>query len=67
MFNIGDKVILEDGAVGYIVGMYIDPIEAIDVKWDANNKVRYSVRVYNNDYIDGYYDFGRVASNLKKA
>lgn len=71
MFNIGDKVSFissVDGKpiYGYIVKIEIDPFEEVDVRFDKNNYVFYTVRVYKDFYMDGYADFGRTENDMTK-
>ncbi|MBO7691399.1 MAG: hypothetical protein J6T10_02040 [Methanobrevibacter sp.] len=69
MFKIGDKVyfnskVTEEPIYGYIVKIEIDPFEEIDVKFDKENYVFYTIRVYKNFYKDGYADFNRTEREI---
>ena len=67
-FNIGDKVIFGGNfqLIGYIVKIEIDPFEEIDVNFDKENYVAYTIRVYKDFYIDGYSDFRRTENEMVK-
>lgn len=72
MFKIGDKVYFISNVdnkpiYGYVVKIEIDPFEETDVKFDKENYVFYTVRVYKNFYKDGYSDFGRTENDLHHA
>lgn len=66
MFKIGQKVMVSGNpeVVGYIVEMYIDPLEESDVAFEVENWIIYKVRVYREFYTDGYSDYGCTASDL---
>lgn len=68
VFEIGDKVII-DGIhpiEGYIVSIMIDPITEDEVEFEKKNWVVYIIRVFKNFYSDGYSDFYRDASSIRK-
>lgn len=72
MFNIGDKVyfnsnVKEEPICGYIVKIEIDPFEEIDVDFDKENYVFYTIRVYKDFYQDGYSDFNRTEREIRHA
>ena len=69
MFNIGDKVRFGGNfqLIGYIVKIEIDPFEEIDVNFDKENYVFYTIRVYKDFYYpDGYADFQRTENDMIK-
>lgn len=68
MFNIGDKVRFgkDSHLIGYIVKIEIDPFEEIDVDFDKENYVFYTIRVYKDFYTDGYSDFQRTENEMIK-
>lgn len=67
-FNIGDKVKFgkDFHLIGYIVKIEIDPIEEIEVNFDKENYVAYTIRVYKDFYIGGYSDFRRTENDMIK-
>ena len=63
--NVGDKVVFGDHSmVGYIVKIEIDPIEELEVNFEKNNWVNYTIRVFQPFYKDGYADFQRTRDDI---
>lgn len=70
MYKIGQKVQLTgttEPIIGYIVKMEIDPLEEIEVAFEAKEWIIYTVRVYKPFYINGYTDYGRTEREIKNA
>ena len=67
-FNIGDKVIFGHGEselVGYIVEIAIDPLTEIEVNFEKENLIMYTIRVYKPFYRNGYADFGYTEKDMR--
>ena len=56
MYKIGQKVRLNE-EIGYIVKIEINPLEEIDVAFEAKDWIIYTIRVYKRFCLNGYTDY----------
>lgn len=66
MFNIGDKVMIQNHSemIGRIVEIAIDPLEEEDTNFEKKYPF-YKVRVWRDLWLDGYFDFSMTENDLK--
>lgn len=70
MYKIGQKVQIIDTikpVIGYIVKMEIDPLEETEVTFESKEWIIYTIRVYEDFYINGYTDYCRTEREIKNA